>query len=193
MSLKTRAELKIEARNLLRTSQWPLLGALAVYAALTSMVSYTFVGLVLIGPLALGLNLFLLTVKREEKSDFNLLFSGFSHFMKALEAWFFQILWIVLWSLLLIVPGIIKALGYSLTWFIMNDKPELTAQQAMAESEKLMKGKRGRLFVLFLSFLGWSLLIPLTLGIILIWLAPYMAATMVGFYEDLKNQPTPEN
>lgn len=93
---------------------------------------------------------------------------------------------ILLWTLLLVIPGIIKAFAYAMTPFIMADYPDLSASEAIAESERLMKGHKFDLFYLILSFLGWAILCVFTMGIGAFWLEPYMIGAMVGFYNDLK-------
>lgn len=92
----------------------------------------------------------------------------------------------ILWTLLLIIPGIIKAFAYALTPYILVDKPELSPNQAIDLSVKMMKGHKFDLFWLYLSFIGWILLSIVTLGIGIFWLMPYMTATMGAFYEDVK-------
>lgn len=96
-----------------------------------------------------------------------------------------------LWSLLLVIPGIIKALAYSQTYFIYKDLREsgraddIQWTQVITESRKLMDGHKWRYFVLQLSFIGWHILCALTLGIGYLWLNPYMNATLAAFYKDL--------
>ncbi len=93
---------------------------------------------------------------------------------------------IFLWSLLFLIPGIVKAYSYSMIYYIKNDHPSFTWRQCLAESERLMKGKRMNLFVLDLSFLGWILLMPLTFGLGTLWLAPYMQQAHTQFYESIR-------
>ena len=90
------------------------------------------------------------------------------------------------WTLLLIVPGIIKSFAYALTPFILIDKPELSANEAIELSMKMMDGHKLDLFILYLSFIGWYLLSILTLCIGMLWVMPYMYTTMAAFYEDVK-------
>lgn len=92
-----------------------------------------------------------------------------------------------LWTLLFIVPGIIKGLAYSLTPFIVKDNPQLSPNQAINLSMKMMKGHKFDLFYLYLSFIGWIFLAILTLGIGLLWVIPYMQTSMAAFYLDVKN------
>ena len=90
------------------------------------------------------------------------------------------------WMLLLIIPGIIKSFAYALTPFILTDKPELSANEAIELSMKMMDGHKLDLFILYLSFIGWYLLSILTLCFGMLWVMPYMYTTMAAFYEDVK-------
>lgn len=93
---------------------------------------------------------------------------------------------IFLWTLLLIVPGIIKGYAYALTPYIVIEHPELSASEAIAESERLMEGHKFDLFWLQLSFIGWFILSIITCGIGFFWLEPYAETSIVAFYEDIK-------
>lgn len=94
-----------------------------------------------------------------------------------------------LWSLLFFIPGIVKSFSYAMTFYILNDHPEYSATQAITESRKMMHGHKGELFVLYLSFLGWDLLSLLTFGILeIVYVAPYKAAAVAGFYDAIKGE-----
>jgi uncharacterized membrane protein len=97
-------------------------------------------------------------------------------------------LYIFLWTLLLIVPGVIKSFAYAMTPYILNDYPELSANQAINLSRKMMKGHKFDLFCLLLSFIGWSILSIFTIGIGTLWLYPYMYTSMAAFYQDVKKE-----
>ena len=94
-------------------------------------------------------------------------------------------LFVFLWSLLLIIPGIIKALSYAAAPYVLAANPELSGPEALNKSKEIMKGHKMDLFVFYLSFLGWVLLIPLTFGLILIWLLPYMSTAEAAFFANL--------
>ena len=87
---------------------------------------------------------------------------------------------------LLYIPGLIKALAYMMAPYILKDHPELSPNQALNLSIKMMKGHKFDLFCLLLSFIGWSFLAMFTMGIGYLWLAPYIATTIAAFYEDVK-------
>ena len=93
-----------------------------------------------------------------------------------------------LWSLLLIVPGIVKFYAYAMTPYILVDNPELSANQAINLSKQMMKGHKFDLFFLQLSFIGWIILSIFTFGIGLLWLMPYMMTAQAAFYQDIKKE-----
>jgi len=95
-------------------------------------------------------------------------------------------IFIWLWSLLLIIPGIIKSFSYALTPYILEEQPELSANDAIDRSRAMMRGHKFDLFWLYLSFLGWAILCVFTMGIGFLWLIPYVQSSEVAFYEDVK-------
>ena len=146
-------------------------------------------------PLSWGLTVSLLRNHREESVDLENLFDGFrgGRYTRVFCALFLVNLFTFLWTLLLIIPGIIKAFSYALTPYIIMDEPELTAKQAIARSCEIMQGRRWKLFCLSLSFIGWGILSLLTFGIGFLWLAPYMNASIAAFYEDARAEYEAEN
>ena len=94
-------------------------------------------------------------------------------------------IFIFLWSLLFVIPGIIKSYSYSMSNFIMAENPEMSAKEAMEVSMEMMRGNKWRLFCLELSFIGWGILCLFTLGIGYLWLNPYINASLAAFYDDV--------
>ena len=127
---------------------------------------------------------------RGEKVGLGNLFQGYSKewFSKSLLTLLLMYVYILLWSLLIIVPGIIKALSYAMTPYVLKDNPNMKSNEAIEESMRLMSGHKAELFLLSLSFIGWALLSLLTLGIGFLWLIPYMQTACAYFYEDLKKE-----
>ena len=146
-------------------------------------------------PLSWGLTVSLLRNHREESVDLENLFDGFrgGRYTRVFCALFLVNLFTFLWTLLLIIPGIIKAFSYALTPYIIMDEPELTARQAITRSCEIMEGRRWKLFCLYLSFIGWGILCLLTFGIGFLWLVPYMNASIAAFYEDARAEYEAEN
>ncbi len=138
------------------------------------------------GPFALGIVIFSLSIARDQKAEFDQLFQGFANFKKALGTYLLMVLFVLLWMLLLFVPGIIAAISYSMTFYILADDPSIGAMEAIKKSKKMMYGHKWKFFCLGLRFIGWILLCCLTIGIGLFWLAPYMQVSAAKFYEDVK-------
>jgi len=138
------------------------------------------------GPLTLGISIFVLKLVRDNNPKISNIFDGFNDFLRAFLTHLLILIFVLLWMLLLIVPGIIAALSYSMSFYILADNPELSALDAIKKSKEIMRGHKGSLFMLSLSFIGWALLALLTLGIGFFWLAPYMGTTFACFYEDIK-------
>lgn len=143
------------------------------------------VRLILGGVVQLGYSKFLLSQQDGKEYCVKDLFSQFDRFSVGFLQAFLRGLYALLWGLLLIIPGIIKQYSYSMTPFILADHPELTAKDAIYRSMELMKGHKGELFTLGLTFIGWELLNCLTLGIGSFWLNPYKNAAYAVFYREL--------
>lgn len=124
-----------------------------------------------------------------QRPSFSNLFERFDIFLKALGLRLFMSLFIFLWSLLLVVPGIIAAYRYSMAPYLMAEYPDMGIREAVNRSKELMDGNKGRLFCLDLSFIGWWLLSALTFGILGLWIAPYMLTARAAFYLELTGKP----
>lgn len=124
------------------------------------------------------------------------LFCGFTNgFLKAINVFCTQLLigiFVLLWALLLIVPGIMKAFSYSMSLYILIDHPEYSPLEAIKKSNEMMYGHRMELFILELRFIPWLLLIIVTLGVALIWVVPYMTTACSEFYLQLKGKTEPQ-
>lgn len=188
MSTKN-AQLMTMARESLR-GKWGLaIGTCFIYGLVISVSGVAFIApLIIGGPMMLGLAMFSLSLSRTNDPDLEILFKGFKNFGTALGAYLLMMLFIFLWSLLLIIPGIIAAIGYSMTFFILADEPELGASDALAKSKRMMRGYKWKYFCLNLRFIGWSILCVISLGIGFLWLVPYMQISYAKFYEDVKTE-----
>jgi uncharacterized membrane protein len=136
--------------------------------------------------LATGLAKCFLAVSRGDAPEANTMFSAFGQLPGSFLVRFLAGLFVFLWSLLLVVPGIVKALSYAMAPYIWLDNPGMSALDAITASRKLMRGNKGRFFWLCLSFLGWVLLSAVTLGIAYLWVMPYMQTAFAAFYEDVR-------
>ena len=127
--------------------------------------------------------------KREQGAyaDLAYLFQDWRFALKLVALTFLIDILVSLWSLLFIIPGMIKAISYSQATMIMLENPDMDIMTAIKESQKMMDGHKMEYFVLDLSFILWMLLIAVTFGIASLWVTPYMQITMVNYYYVLKN------
>lgn len=146
---------------------------------------FGFAAFMLGGVLHIGYADFLLKQHDGKATNFRDLFSKFDLFGTGFAQLFLRNLYTTLWSLLFIIPGIIKGYSYAMTPFILAEHPNLTASQAIDLSKDLMDGHKGALFVLDLSFIGWAILAALTLNLGHIILNPYRNAAYAAFYRQL--------
>ncbi|MCF7859320.1 MAG: DUF975 family protein [Candidatus Cloacimonetes bacterium] len=188
--------IRSNAREILSGKWVNAILAYLIFAAIISIAaSFYGVFLLISGTLAYGLYLYFLKLTRSEASDFNQLFKAFSFeggnlgmFGKTLGLYLLMNLYILLWSLLLIVPGIIVAYSYRIAFYLMIDDPELNISEALKKSKEMMYGYKSKLFFLDLSFIGWGFLCLLTFGIGFLWLSPYMLTSQSIFYNELLNE-----
>jgi len=147
------------------------------------------IALLVTAPLLYGFTLCFLKLVRTNTLNIADLFAGFKRaFKKSFVTQLLISIYTFLWSLLFIIPGIIKGIAYSMSYYILIDNPNLTASQAIAESERMMDGHKADFFVLELSFIGWAFLSIFTCCIGFIFLTPYMETAKAHFYQNLKAQ-----
>ena len=201
--LKLNSELRAVSRTTL-SGNW-MMAALAtlVYLLIAGGVSSipvagSVLAIIITYPLAYGFAILFLDLFREGKPiDIGKLFDGFKDFGRVWGTLILVAIYTILWTCLLIIPGIVKSYSYALTPFILKDEPELKYNAAIEKSMRMMDGYKMKLFLLDLSFIGWmilsactfgigDLLSILTLGIGLLFLQPYMNTARAAFYEDLK-------
>lgn len=108
--------------------------------------------------------------------------------LKLIWTYIVMMFFILLWTLLLIIPGIIKSISYAQTTFVLKDHPEYSATQAITESRRLMDGYKWKYVLFLLSFIGWFLLTAVTFGLAWFFVGPYFLAARAVFYDELKNQ-----
>jgi uncharacterized membrane protein len=111
---------------------------------------------------------------------------GFGNWLHHVWGYFLKTLYVLLWAILFIIPGIVKTLAYAMTNYILVDHPELSANKAILLSNEMMKGHKYDLFYLYLSFAGWFFLCVITLGIGFFWLIPYAQTAQASFYQDVR-------
>ena len=138
--------------------------------------------------LGFGMTSYFLKISRNEPVTYNELFSKTNMFVSYLSISLLVGLFTFLWTLAFIIPGIIASLSYSMVFFVKLDNPDMGAMDVLRKSKQIMSGHKMDLFVLGLSFLGWTILGVFTLGILYLWLIPYMQVTYANFYNSIKDE-----
>ena len=190
--------LMAQARDSLRGNWGLAIGTTVVYWIIAVAVGFVpiigqLISFLITGPLMLGFCIFFLSLSRNQNAALSQLFEGFSRFGTAFCAYLLQTIFVFLWMLLLIIPGIIAALSYAMTFYIISDNESIGALDAITASKEMMRGNKWKLFCLGLRFIGWSLLCLLTFGIGYLWLTPYMATSFAKFYDDIAAQHSVAN
>ncbi|MEA4922631.1 MAG: DUF975 family protein [Eubacteriaceae bacterium] len=173
-----------------------------------SMVSSIYL-LVVSGPLTYGISLFFLNLFRNSGTEISTIMVGFEKFGKTFLLALYMSVFIFLWALLFLIPGVIAAIKYSQSFFILADNPEMSIPEIVNESKRLMAGNKGKYFCYNLSFIGWIILAAIPAGTIgalaavyinsyfvtqictfiggvgLFWVFAYLRSTGVAFYQIL--------
>lgn len=160
--------------------------ATLIFLILTSLLDSTVIGLLIAGPLMFGYILYCMCLADTGQSRMDLLFQGFSRFADTMVAGLLVTLAIGIGSIFLIVPGIWLACGFSMTFFLMADDPNLSGTTALQQSWNMMKGHKWEYFCLMLRFIGWILLSIITCGVLYLWVTPYMTIASLGYYRKLR-------
>ena len=191
--LKENSELRAEARQALQ-GKWPMAAVAALIYSIVAggLSAIPFIGglcSLFIGlPIAYGLAIVMLGVFKGKDVDFGVLFEGFQDYSRIFVTKLLQSIYTVLWTLLLVVPGIIKYYSYAMTDYILKEDPEMKNNAAIEKSMAMMENNKMKLFLLDLSFIGWAILCVFTFGIGFFFLQPYIQVARAAFYEDLKAQ-----
>ncbi len=158
-----------------------------VLANVAASMSLGIVAVIITGPLTFGVSAVLLDVVRGSGYiDLGKMFSGFTEdFGRNFLIGFLSTLFVILWSILFIIPGIVKYYAYSMAYFVAKDHPEYDWKQCIDESQRLTRGHKGELFVLDLSFIGWYIVGAICLGVGTLWVVPYHQVARANYYEAL--------
>ena len=189
--VKENKELMAEARESL-SGNWGLaIATFLVYGIIISIFQViptvgSVLALFIAGPMLVGVSMFSLSLSRGESARLEQIFEGFKNYGTVLGAYLLMVLFIFLWMLLLIIPGIIAAIAYSQTFYILAEDDTIGSMDALKKSKEMMDGYKWKYFCLGLRFIGWALLCILTLGIGFLWLSPYIQISYAKFYEDIK-------
>ena len=194
-----RARARVSLGGNIFKPQW--LYALLTYVVVSvalGIVSATGIGSIAVfiftGPIYIGLAAYFLGLNREENGHEKIanVLDGFKtgigdNVITGLLVTIFTFLW----TLLFIIPGIVKTYSYAMTYYIRKDHPEYTATETITKSREMMNGYKGKLFLLDLSFIGWIIVGILCCGIGTLWVYPYMQMARAHFYEERKAEFDP--
>lgn len=154
-----------------------------------TVISYFLLPFSNVGRVSLSLSV----ARRQKASVLQPYRSGAKNYLRKLGGMLWMALFIFLWSLLFVVPGIIKAYSYRFTPYILADCPNVKARDALKLSMRMTDGIKGEIFLFDLSFLGWFVLTALTCGILAIYTAPYFFIAEATLYESMKNSALSSN
>lgn len=194
----TRQEIKEWSKQKIKGNMWTILGAILIanlVSSITSVITVenefvalaiTIVGGVLSFIMQIGLVKYMINFITDKQNEIEVLFSKFKDWKQATVVYLHQFINVFLWTLLFIIPGIIKGYAYSLVTYILADNSKISSKEVLKLSEEMMNGHKMQLFTLELSFVGWHLLAILTLGILEIWLIPYQQTATAKFLLDVK-------
>ena len=157
-----------------------LVGSYMATALIMGIIYFTLGSVINVGYAKFNLNL-----ADKLEGTFENLFSYFSYWKNMAVARLLQVIYVILWSFLFIIPGIIASYSYAMTDYILAEHPEISASEAINLSKQMMAGNRWRLFCLDFSFIGWEILCAFTLGIGYLWLTPYEQAARAIFYREV--------
>lgn len=163
--------------------------AFIIVGILNSVLSGFIVGILAALPLTMGLYAMYLNMYKDNEWSVGDIFSSFrngmDYYLNSFLLLFVNSIFIFLWSLLFVIPGIIKTFSYSMSPYILIDNPVMTASEARRKSMEIMKGNKWKLFCLQFSFIGWILLSILTFGILFLWVIPAMEMSKIAFYKEI--------
>ena len=196
----TRAEIKLKSKQVLGGKIFGDVWMTAlliclIFSAIEAAAGYIIPGigaLIVIGPMTYGLNYVFLKQARGGTAGIGELFCGFtSDFGQNFLIGLMTAIFTFLWSLLLLIPGIVKSYAYSMAYYVKADNPEFGWRECLDESIELMRGHKWELFVQDLSFIGWFIVGALCLGVGTLWVAPYYAQARAVFYDNLTRRAIP--
>lgn len=199
-------DLRASGRGILSGMWWPAIGTfiiammcMSLVPELISIIFGTKVQIAIIaniymllitGPFAFGMTKYMLDLSYKKEVSSATVFSGFEMFLKTFGLTLYMGILVLLWALLLVVPGIIAVYRYSMAFYVLADNPDMSIKDCINESKRLMDGNKGKLFLLELSFIGWYILVAilLVLLIILISIPTILSDPNFAYYATYTNE-----
>lgn len=163
-------------------------GAAAFVVGLFGNMTTSLITTLVSGCLTVGLMNIYLNLSQDEGIDFSMLFAHLGNFVGCGLLIFFMNLFIQLWSLLFVIPGLIAAFSYSMAVYVYIENPDMSPLEALKRSKQIMNGHKMDLLMLNLSFILWHLLGMVTCGLAYIYVMPYIAIAQANFYNDIKEE-----
>jgi uncharacterized membrane protein len=199
-----RVEIKSKAKSMIEGNLWVILKPIVIADIIIFVTNYylsflfdadslahifiTYILSLLEASINYGIIKYMIKFVRNENPSIGDLLAAKDNLLTVILVALLVSLFTILWSFLFIIPGIIAAISYVMVFYILVDNEKMQALEVVEASKKMMYGYKFDYFVFCLSFLGWIILIPITLGLILIWLVPYMSIAQVLYYENLKSK-----
>lgn len=196
---------RVEIKSMAKAQIKGKIGILFVITLLVAVISFigTFIlnlvpvigslaaSILIAAPLSLSIIMIYLGVASDKTPEIKDILAGFNDLWSAFKVQFLVGLFTALWSLLFVIPGIVKAISYSMSMYILAENKGMSALEAIRKSKEMMHGHKMDYFVLGLSFIGWLILVSITFGIAAIWVVPYMSTTLANFYKKVKGEDEP--
>lgn len=183
----TRKEIKEWSKEKLKNRNWEILGVILLASLVSGALSNVpIIGLIFSCIINVGLVSYLINFLTDKETKLEMLFSKFSNWKQISLVTLLEFVYVFLWTLLLIIPGIIKGLAYSLVPYILEDEKDMSPSEVLKLSEAMMQGHKWEYFKLNLSFIGWHILAMFTLLIPYLWLIPYQNVVTSKYLLDIK-------
>ena len=179
--------IKQKAKKALSGNWFVSIVTFVLFVLLFILLDASCIGVLLSGVLFFAYSIFCLELIKSKRASLGAFFGGiFKHFFKKWGASLLVSLYTCLWSLVFLIPGMVKSYSYAMTPYIMHEKPDMGINDAITKSRQMMNGYKWKLFCLDLSFTGWMLLSILTLGVALVYAWPYYNAAKAAFYKEIR-------
>jgi uncharacterized membrane protein len=189
--MRTNQEIRQEASAMLK-SNWSVAVLVAlVFGVIASFTSCSFpLALFVYAPMMLGfVKMMLGYVRGTQRMEVEGIFSAFNstYYWKSMGLYLLQGIYTFLWTLLFIIPGIVKYCSYFFAPYILADNPTMTAEESICRSMQIMEGHKMQLFLMLLGYTALAMLSSILLFIPMLWIMPYYQVALAKFYEEVKH------
>lgn len=204
-----RIELKEWAKEKIKGNLWNIIIGLLITIAISIMFSMGYVIIqrifgpgnfityiveiitdILLIPISVGLYSYIIEFIKNDNFNQNLIFEPYERTLNVIGASLLVSLLVMVGCICFIIPGIYLAFSYAMVPYLLATRKDLTITETLELSRKMMDGHKFDYFVLSISFIGWAILVPFTLGILMIWLYPYIMTATTKFFMDIEQEYT---